>query len=426
MKSANLKNWKGVIAVIGVDWGDSGKGRLVDDLSHQANIVARYNGGSNTGHTVKNQFGEFALHITPSGIFNKKAKCLIGRNVAVDLPVLISEIKALTDAKVSVANLVIDEQAPLTLTYHKLRDGLREKQRAGGQKLGTTNRGIGPTYADQVERVALRVKDLYEDFGQKLSDEIKFQNQIYNLKLDSAKIYEEYSGYAEQIKAYVGQTLPILQTSIESGKNVLFEGAQGYFLDVDAGTYPFVTSSNSGVVGIWRSFDLHPENISKVVGITKAYTTRVGEGPMPTKIEGKEAEIISTEGREFGTTTGRARRPGWLDLVLIKYAVRVNKLTSLAITKLDVLSKLAKINVCVGYQIGSRQAEYLGHDADHLAKVKRVYEELAGWHTDITDVRNFADLPKEAQKFIRFIEEFCKVPVGFISVGPERGQVIYK
>jgi len=421
----NLKNWQGAACVIGVDWGDSGKGRLIDDLAQNAQIVARYNGGSNTGHTVKNQYGKFALHIIPSGIFNKKAICIIGRGVALDLESLIEdEFKQLKKASVSWRNLKIDRQATLTMPWHKLKDGLREELRSS--KIGTTKRGVGPTFADRVDRSGLRVKDLFgKDFPKLLKDEINFQNKFFNLKLSYPKILKIYKKYSKIVKPHVTSTIPIVKKAITDGKNVLFEGAQGYFLDIDAGTYPFVTSSNPGVIGIWRSFDVHPTEIGHVIGITKAYTTRVGEGPMPTKLSGKEREVIIEKGGEIGTTSGRIRDPGWLDLVLLKVACQNNKVTGLAITKLDVLSGFRKIKICVNYKINGKNTDYISGDADFLAGVRPVYEEMDGWDEDITKIRDFKNLPINAKKYIKRIEKFTKVRVNFIGVGPERSEVIY-
>lgn len=427
-KSVNknsLQNWKGTAAVIGIDWGDSGKGRLIDDLSSRADVIARFNGGSNTGHTVENKYGKFALHIIPSGIFNKRAICLVGRNVAVDLQSLVAEMEMLDTANVSYKNLVIDSQASLTMPWHKLRDGLREKYREN--KVGTTGRGVGPTYADRTERVGLLVADLIStDFKKKLKDEVKIQNQFYNLKLNANKIFEDYQKITKKVKKYIGKTTELLNEAKTKSKNILFEGAQGYFLDIDAGTYPFVTSSNPGVVGITRCYDLYPTEINEVIGITKAYTTRVGSGPMPTKIKGSVAETIIKNGHEVGTTTGRVRSPGWLDLVLISAANTANHLTALAVTKLDVLTGIKIIKLCIGYKIGGKDVNYLGHNAQYLEKVQPEYKECAGWTEDISEVRNFSDLPQNAQDLILKIEQFTKVKVKFISVGPKRGQVIYR
>ena len=421
----SLKNWEGVACIIGTDFGDSGKGRLVDDLAQSAHIIARYNGGSNTGHTVKNKFGKFALHIVPSGIFNQKSINIIGRGVAVDLESLIDdEFVQLKKAKVSWKNLIIDEQATLTMPWHKLRDSLREEFRE--TKVGTTKRGVGPTYADRTERVGLRVKDLVSvDFSKILKSELEYQNKIYNLNLSFSNVYSKYQYYAKIIKPFIGQTIPIISSAVSNKKNILFEGAQGWFLDIDAGTYPYVTSSNSGVVGIWRSFDLHPVKINHVIGITKAYLTRVGNGPLPTKIKSQERKVIIEKGQEIGTTSGRTRDPGWLDLVLLKTACDVNGINNLAITKIDVISGFKKIKVCVAYKASGKQAGYLSGDADYLAKCQPVYKELNGWQEDLSQIRNFAKLPKNAKNYVRFVEKFINVPVGFIGVGPERSQVIY-
>ncbi len=425
MTSLSLKNWQGTVCVIGLDWGDSGKGRLIDDLGSRAQIVARYSGGSNTGHTVTNQFGKFALHIIPSGIFNPKAVCLVGRGVAVDLESLIDdEMLKLKRAGVPFKNLFIDEQASLTMPWHKLRDNLREKYREN--KIGTTGRGVGPTYADRVDRVGLRVKDLYsKNFKKILKEELDFQNRFFALKLSFPSIFSKYRQFARIIKPHVTQTIPIIKKATAGGKNILFEGTQGWLLDIDAGTYPFVTSSNPGVIGIWRSFDVHPTAINKVIGITKAYTTRVGAGPMPTKIKGSQRAIIISKGQEFGTTSGRTRDPGWLDLVSISAAIQANKVTTVALSKLDVLSGFKKIKIGVAYKKDGKYVDYASGDADFLDACQPVYEELAGWSEDLRNIRSFQKLPQNARSFIRRVEKFLSVPISFISVGPKRGEVIY-
>ncbi|MBI2327322.1 adenylosuccinate synthase [Candidatus Curtissbacteria bacterium] len=425
MASKSLKNWQGIACVIGLDFGDSGKGRLIDDLAQNAHIVARFNGGSNAGHTVRNQFGAFALHMIPSGIFNQKATCIIGRGVAVDLESLIDdEFQQLKKVGVSWKNLIIDDQATLTMPWHKLKDGIRENYRK--TKIGTVGKGIGPTYADRVERSGLRVYDLIaKDFREKLADELSFQNKFFNLKLKFENIFSQYAKYATIIKSHVATTIPVIKKAKKDGKNILFEGAQGYFLDIDSGTYPYVTSSSTGVLGIWRSFDIHPFDINQVVGITKAYLTRVGAGPMPTKINSHEKETIIEKGTEFGTTSGRVRDPGWLDLVLIKHAVAANKVNSLALTKLDILSGFKNIKICIGYKIASQVANYVSGDATSLEKCQPQYEVLPGWRQDISKARNFKDLPKNAKNYIKFIEKFTQVPVNIIGVGPEREQAIY-
>ncbi|MBI3341643.1 adenylosuccinate synthase [Candidatus Curtissbacteria bacterium] len=423
--SKNQNKHRGITAVIGVDWGDSGKGRLIDDLAQDADIVARYNGGSNTGHTVQNKYGKFALHIIPSGIFNQKAICLVGRGVALDLESLVDdEMDQLKKAKVTWKNLVIDQQCTLTMPWHKLRDGKREAGR--NSKIGTTGRGVGPTFADRTERVGLRVKDLIsESFGQTLKEELEFQNETYNLKLNYKDVYEKFSEYAKIIKPFVANTINIVHIGIYEKKNILFEGAQGWFLDIDGGTYPFVTSSNPGIAGIWRSYDLHPSYISSVIGITKSYTTRVGNGPMPTKIEGPERQIIIEKGHEIGTTSGRTRDPGWLDLELLKYAVNVNKVTELALTKLDVLSGFKTIKVCVGYKVSGKESWYPSGDAEALEKVEPVYQSLPGWDEDISGVREINQLPKNARNYLELIEKQVGIKVKFIGVGPKREEVIY-
>jgi len=422
MKS--LKNWEGTLAVIGADFGDSGKGRLIDELATRAHIVARYNGGSNAGHTVKNKYGKFALHIMPSGIFNPKTICLVGRGVAANLESLVLEMETVKKVGVSLQNLLIDEQATITMPWHLMRDGLREKLRKS--KIGTTGSGVGPTYADRAERVGLRVKDLISvNFKDKLFEEIKIQNKFFDLKLSGTDIFKKYQSFAKIIKPYVGQTIAVVKRGQKEKKNILFEGAQGFFLDIDAGTYPYVTSSNPGVVGIWRSFVIHPNELNAVIGISKSYITRVGEGPLPTELNGKIKKEIIEKGHEYGTTTGRERRPGWLDLVLIKAARDDNKLTSLALSKLDVLSGLSEIKICIAYKKANKFFEYQSGDADYLTDCQPVYESLLGWSEDISGIRRFQLLPKNAQKFVKFIEKKIEVPVNFISVGPARGDAIY-
>lgn len=420
-----MKKNKGATAVIGVDWGDSGKGRLIDDLAQGADIVARYSGGSNTGHTINNSFGKFALHIMPSGIFNPKAVCVIGRGVALDLESLVDdEFEQLKKAKVNWKNLVIDPQCTLTMPWHKLRDGIREKSREA--KIGTTGRGVGPTYADRVERVGLRLQDLLaDDIAQKLKLELNFQNETYGFKLDFEKVLQQFKAYVKIIKPFVKNTIDIIHLGIYEKKNILFEGAQGWFLDIDGGTYPFVTSSNTGIVGIWRSFDLHPKYINNVIGITKAYTTRVGSGPMPTTISGPERNLIIEKGHEIGTTSGRTRDPGWLDLVLLKYAVQVNQVNQLALTKLDVFSGFEKINLCIGYKTNGKETWYKSGDAKELEMCKPIYKIMPGWNEDISKVRDFKNLPKNAQNYVKEIEVYTGVKVTFVGVGPKREEVIY-
>ena len=423
MKS--LKNWEGTLAVIGADFGDSGKGRLIDELATRAHIVARYNGGSNAGHTVKNKYGKFALHIMPSGIFNPKTICLVGRGVAVNFESLVLEMETVKKVGVSLQNLLIDEQATITMPWHLMRDGLREKLRKA--KIGTTGSGVGPTYADRAERVGLRIKDLISaNFKEKLFEEIKIQNKFFDLKLNGVDIFKKYQSFAKIIKPHVGQTIEIVKKAQKKNRNILFEGAQGFFLDIDAGTYPYVTSSNPGVVGIWRSFVIHPNELNAVIGISKSYITRVGEGPLPTELNGKIKKEIIEKGHEYGTTTGRERRPGWLDLVLIKAARDDNKLTSLALSKLDVLSGLSEIKICIAYKKANKFFEYQSGDADYLTDCQPVYESLPGWSEDISGIRKFQGLPKNAQQFVKFIEKKIEIPVNFISVGPARGDAIYR
>lgn len=425
MSKKGLKDWHGVAVVFGADWGDSGKGRLIDNLSQNAHIVARYNGGSNTGHTIKNKFGNFALHITPSGIFNKRTICLVGRGVVVDLEVLIEdEFEQFKKAGISWRNLVIDPRATLTMPWHKFRDGLREE--ISGGKIGTTKRGVGPSYADRIERVGLIVKDLINgDFPEKLNEETKLQKKLYNFEISAKKLTEIYKKYLKLIKPLIADTNKIVSDSLSINKDILFEGAQGYFLDIDAGTYPFVTSSNPGVIGVWRSYDLHPTEIDHVIAITKAYTTRVGRGPMPTIVKGKVRDLIIKKGGEVGVTTGRVRDPGWLDLVLLKYACQKNKANHIALTKLDIFSNFKEIKLCVGYEINGKKTNYISGDGETLEKCQPIYKSVPGWREDISKIRNFNNLPKNAKNYVKAIENFVGVRVDFIGVGANREEVIY-
>ncbi len=425
MSKETLQNWKGTAVVMGVDWGDSGKGRLIDDLADNADIVARYNGGSNTGHTVENEYGKFALHVMPSGVFHENTQCLIGRNVAVDLESLVSEMDTLDAAGIKYDKLLIDYRASLTMPWHKIRDGLREQLR-GNNKVGTTGKGVGPTYADRTERVGLVVEDLLsDDFASKLSEEIVIQKKLYGLELNDKGIQKQYIGLKERVKMFIGDTAEVLNGAKKANKNILFEGAQGYFLDIDAGTYPYVTSSNPGVLGIHRSFDISRVDLDEVIGITKAYTTRVGAGPMPTKIQGEDAAFIIKKGNEIGTTTGRVRDPGWLDLVLINEANKANKITALAVTKLDVLSGLKTVKLCNAYKLNGKDVEYKPHDATFLDQISPSYVEFPGWEEDISQCRKRSELPLNAQRYLDAIEKITSIPIKFIGVGPKRGEVIY-
>lgn len=424
-KQQALKTWSGIAAVFGADWGDSGKGRLIDNLSQNADVVARYNGGSNTGHTIKNKFGKFALHILPSGIFNPKTICLVGRGVAVDLEVLIEdEFKQLKKANVSWKNLKIDPRATVTMPWHKVRDGIREDLNGG--KIGTTKRGVGPSYADRTERVGIQIQDLEsKNFEKMLDEEIKIQKKFYDVNISKKDVLSKYRKYARLISPYIADTIKIVKDSLAKNKNILFEGAQGYFLDIDAGTYPYVTSSNPGILGIWRSYDLHPSNINHVIAITKAYTTRVGSGPMPTTIKGENRDLIIKKGEEIGTSTGRVRAPGWLDLVLLKYACTQNNTNHIALTKLDIFSNFPQIKLCVAYEINGKKTEYISGDGEFLEKCTPVYETLPGWDEDISKVRNFDALPSNAKLYLKKIEDYVGVKVDFIGVGPNREEAIY-
>lgn len=412
-------------AVIGAQWGDEGKGKIVDFLSQKADYVVRFNGGNNAGHTVVNKYGKFPFHLIPSGIFQPRAKCLISNGVVIDLPVLTSEIKLVEQAGVKTkGRLFISPRAHLIMPYHKLLDGLYE-QAKGGAKTGTTGSGIGPCYADKVSYNGLRVYDLvnWKQFEEKLELQLGIKNKIIRVlggeELKKEEILKVFRGYRLAILPYVKESLDLLKRA----KNILFEGAQGFFLDNDWGTYPFVTASSivPGSINAASGLPIFPK---KVLAVTKAYTTRVGGGPFPTELSNEIGEKMRQKGREFGATTGRARRCGWLDLELVRTSCRLLGATEIILTKMDVLDGFKKIKVAVGYKLNGKKVGYLDGDASFLGGVEPIYKELSGWRKNITRVKKYRDLPKNARAYVKFIERFLKIPVKFISVGPERGQTI--
>jgi adenylosuccinate synthase len=420
------------VAIIGAQWGDEGKGKIVDLFTDYADIIVRYQGGNNAGHTLVVNGKKTVLHLVPSGALHAEKLCVIGNGVVVDPEILIDEINALR-AEGHLPNdeqLRISEQAHVIMPYHKAIDLARERLRGKG-KIGTTGRGIGPAYEDKVARVGIRFVDLLEEdtFREKLTRNIEEKN--FYLKailkekaLDFNKIHDSYGNFREKLKVYVANTGLLLDQEMRAGKRVLFEGAQGTLLDVDHGTYPYVTSSSTITGGACSGSGVGPQHIQQVIGISKAYTTRVGSGPFPTEVDGPEGETLRREGAEFGATTGRSRRCGWFDAVGVRHAVRMNGMTGIALTKLDVLTGFKKIPFCTGYRYQGKAVEEFPASSKVMQGAEPIYEEVPGWNTALDDVRKFADLPRAAQNYVKRIEEVIGTEIILVSVGPGREQTI--
>jgi adenylosuccinate synthase len=418
------------VIVIGAQWGDEGKGKITDLLSRSADVVVRSQGGVNAGHTVVVEDQVFKLHLIPSGILYPDTECIIGSGTVIDPSVLLQEMEQLKTLKVSVENLYISQTAHVTMPYHRLIDVASEEKR-GKHKIGTTGRGIGPTYADKSERTGIRIIDLMnpEDLRDKLEWTINYKNvileKLYNVPpLDAAMVIKEYLDYAEQLRPHVVDSALKVYEAIRQKKNILFEGAQGTLLDLDHGTYPYVTSSNPIAGGACVGAGVGPTMIDRVIGVAKAYTTRVGEGPFPTEENGEVGETLCSRGAEFGTTTGRRRRCGWFDAVIGRYAVRINGLDCLAITKLDVLDTLAEIKVCVAYELDGQTCHHLPSSAKAFARCQPIYKTLPGWQESTVDCRKLEDLPKPALKYLKFLAELMDVPIAIVSLGASREQTI--
>ncbi len=420
------------VAIIGAQWGDEGKGKVVDLFTDEADIVVRFQGGNNAGHTLVVNGDKTILHLVPSGALHPDKLCVIGNGVVVDPEILIEEIQTLKRRGhlVDDEQLRISEQAHVIMPYHKAIDLARERLRGKG-KIGTTGRGIGPAYEDKVARTGIRFVDLLEEdtFREKLQRNIEEKN-IYlkailkEKTLDFDKIHVSYGRYREKLRKFVTNTGLLLDQEMRAGKRVLFEGAQGTLLDVDHGTYPYVTSSSTVTGGACSGSGVGPQHIQQVIGISKAYTTRVGSGPFPTELNGPDGETLRREGAEFGATTGRSRRCGWFDAVGVRHAVRMNGMTGIALTKLDVLTGFKKIPICTAYRYGSKDLHEFPASSKVMHGAQPVYEELAGWEVPLDDARNFSDLPVAAQKYVRRIEEVVGTKIILVSVGPGREQTI--
>ena len=421
------------VAVVGSQWGDEGKGKVIDFLATQADVVVRGQGGNNAGHTLVVDGKKFALRLIPSGILNSNTINVIGNGIVFDPKGFFEEIEMLESNGISTKNIKISDRAHIVFPYHKELDGLAEEAR-GDNKIGTTKKGIGPCYMDKTERSGIRVCDLMdkEIFAKKLKLQVDAKNKLVTgvygkeAMFDFDEIYNEFIVYAEKMRPYVEDTTVIVYDAIKANKKVLFEGAQGTLLDLDLGTYPFVTSSHPTSGGFAVGAGVGPNMIKDVVGIVKAYTTRVGEGPFVTELFDETGERIRVQGHEFGTVTGRARRCGWFDAVIVKYAARVNGLTSISFMLLDVLTGFDKIKICTAYKMGDKIVNNFPASLEDLAKCEPVYEELDGWHEDITKVEKFEDLPENAKKYIARIEELIGVNVDLVSVGPNRTQTIIR
>ncbi len=416
--------------VIGTQWGDEGKGKYIDMLATNCDIIVRFSGGNNAGHTIVADGVKHALHLIPSGILHPGKTCIIGNGVVIDPQVLIEEINALNSKGYNTDNLLISDRAHLIMPYHKTLDELQENFR-GDNNLGTTKRGIGPAYSDKTERCGIRMCDLINEkiFSEKVKSNLKIKNLIIEKvyggeRLREEEIISEYLEYAKILKKYITDTNLVLFNAMQTNKEILFEGAQATFLDLDFGTYPFVTSSNPISGGVCVGAGIGPTCINEVYGVLKAYTSRVGAGPFPTEQNNEIGDKIRELGWEYGTTTGRPRRCGWLDSVMIKYAARVNGLTGLAINHVDTIGKLEKIKLCKAYRKEGSEITHFPASLDELAKCDPIYEEFDGWNTDISNVRHFKDLPDNAKRYLNSIEELVGVKIKLIGVGKEREQTI--
>lgn len=420
------------VAIIGSQWGDEGKGKIIDYLAKKADVVVRGQGGNNAGHTLVVKDKKYALHLIPSGILNPNAINIIGNGVVFDPKGFLEEIQMLKKDNIDTKNIKISDRAHVIFEYHKKIDELAENSR-GDNKIGTTKKGIGPCYMDKTERSGIRVCDLLdkEIFKEKLKEQVEKKNEIIEKiyggeKFNFDKLYQENLTYIEEIKEYIDDTSVVLYNSIKEGKKVLFEGAQGTLLDLDLGTYPYVTSSHPTSGGFCVGSGIGPNMIKDVLGIVKAYTTRVGKGPFVTELFDATGDKIRKNGNEFGTTTGRPRRCGWFDSVIVRYAARVNGLTSISLMLLDVLSGFEKVKICTGYKLGDKIITEFPASLELIEKCEPVYEELDGWNEDITGATKFEELPVNAQKYVQRIEELTGVKASIISIGPKRTQTIIR
>ncbi|MHB8156210.1 MAG: adenylosuccinate synthase [Desulfocucumaceae bacterium] len=418
------------IVVIGAQWGDEGKGKVTDFLAREADIVVRYQGGNNAGHTVVADGKEFKLHLIPSGILYPEKLCLVGNGVVLDPEVFLKEIDGLASRDVSVKNLKISPRAHIIMPYHRKLDACDEERR-GADKIGTTGRGIGPAYADKASRTGIRMADLVdpESLAERLKTVLEVKNELFKKVYETGgfdfnEVYNTYLKFGQRLSGFVEDVSILINDAIKEGRNVLFEGAQGTLLDIDHGTYPYVTSSSPVAAGASLGSGVGPTRLNRAVGVAKAYITRVGEGPFPTELSDGTGEFLREKGHEFGTTTGRPRRCGWYDTVIARYAARINGLDYLAITKLDVMTGLDSIKICTGYSYNGEILAEFPATLKVLARCQPVYEEMPGWKEDITSAAKFEDLPANAQKYLNRISQLSGVPIALLGVGPGREQTI--
>ena len=420
-----------VSVVVGTQWGDEGKAKIIDLLAETHQVVARYQGGHNAGHTVVVGDQKYALQLVPSGVFYSHVTPVIGNGVVVDLPTLFNEIDTLESRGVSCARLRVSSLAHLIFPWHQSHDAISESG-LGENKIGTTLKGIGPAYADKARRVGIRAGDVRDPqrfknlVRERAIAEQKVLTALGGEQLDVDSIVEKFSHLGARLAPYVADTVNFLHDALDRKDNLLLEGAQATFLDIDHGTYPFVTSSNPIAGGACAGSGLGPRDITRIVGIAKAYTTRVGSGPFPSELLGELGDKIVDIGHEFGTVTGRRRRPGWLDLVMLRHAVRLNSLTEIALTKLDVLDTFSTVRVCVGYELNGKEISGYPDDSQMLGQVVAKYVDIPGWNTSVRAIRNYKDLPKQSQQLIELVEKHVGVPVTMIGVGPERNECVVR
>ncbi|WAA09552.1 adenylosuccinate synthase [Fervidibacillus albus] len=415
------------VVVVGTQWGDEGKGKITDFLSEKANVVVRYQGGNNAGHTIKFQGKTYKLHLIPSGIFYKEKMCILGNGMVINPKALVEELSYLHQHDVSTDNLRISNRAHVILPYHIRLDELEEKHKKN--KIGTTKKGIGPAYMDKASRIGIRIADLLDRdvFKEKLIQNLEEKNRIIE-KLYRGKgfsfeeIFETYYEYGQKVKRYVVDSSVVINEKMKEGKRVLFEGAQGVMLDIDHGTYPFVTSSNPVAGGVTIGSGVGPTMINRVVGVAKAYTTRVGDGPFPTELTNQTGDHIREVGREYGTTTGRPRRVGWFDSVVLRHAIRVSGITDLSLNSIDVLTGIDTLKICVAYRYKGQQIDEYPASLKVLSECEPVFEELPGWTEDITHCRTLEDLPKNARNYLERIRDLVGIDLSIFSVGPDRLQ----
>lgn len=416
--------------VVGTQWGDEGKGKIVDVLAENADYVVRFQGGDNAGHTVIANGHKHILHLLPSGVLHEEGCCIIGPGVVCNPFILLEEMKVLEECGIKTDHIIISDRAHMLMPYHRYQDDLEEK--AASKKIGTTKKGIGPCYADKYARKGIRFHELknFDTFKGRLKECLDFKNKLFvNVyeaePMDYDQMVADFEGIRDKILPMIKETTSMVNQAIDEGKNVLFEGAQACMLDINYGTYPFVTSSSPTSAGVTTGAGVAPNKIDQVIGVVKAYSTRVGEGPFVTELFDEKGKWIQDHGHEFGATTGRPRRCGWLDLLVVKHANMLNGLTDIVLTKIDVLTGLDELKVCIGYEIDGKVLDYIPSDQEEVAQAKPVYKTFKGWKEDITKITKKEDLPQECLDYIEFIENFTGVPISMISVGPDRTNNIY-